>query len=73
MEKIDKNLISSNVDRIFITANFSELNEDKNDDNALCRYERFEAKAIVRMAKTKFYEKRICSSICKFLAVKAHP
>ena len=55
---IDKNLLSSDVDRIFITTNFSEENEDNNDDNALCRYEWFEA--LVRMAKTKYFEKGIC-------------
>lgn len=51
----DKTLTKTDVDRIFITANFEEVDDAVNDDNALCRFEFFEC--IVRMAKTKYFDK----------------
>ena len=58
---IDRNLSSQDVDREFIAVNFEEVDLDANDDKSLCRYELFEL--TVRLAKVKFFEKKICASI----------
>lgn len=52
---IDKNLTSTDVDRIFIATNFEEEDLEENDDNSLCRFEFMEI--IARMAKTKYFDK----------------
>jgi hypothetical protein len=58
---IDKNLTSTDVDRLFIATNFEEVSNEQNDEKSLCRYEFFEI--IVRMANQKFFENNICSSV----------
>lgn len=52
---IDKNLTSTDIDRIFIATNYDEEDLEDNDDNSLCRYEF--AEIIVRMAKVKYFDK----------------
>ena len=58
---IDKNLTSSDIDRIFIATNFEEEDLEENDDNSLCRFEYGEI--ITRMAKNKFFDKEICKTV----------
>ena len=58
---LDKNLTPTDVDRIFIATNFEEEELEENDDNSLCRFEFMEI--VARMAKTKFFEKGICSTV----------
>lgn len=57
---IDKNLTSTDVDRLFIATNYEEVDLDNNDDNSLCRYEFFEI--IARMGKVKYFEKGTCKT-----------
>ena len=58
---IDKNLTSTDVDRIFIATNFEDEDLEENDDSSLCRFEFVEI--IARMAKTKYYEKGLCKTV----------
>jgi hypothetical protein len=58
---VDKNLTSTDIDIIFIATNYEEDDLEENDDSALCRFEYFEI--ITRMAKTKYQEKGLCSSV----------
>jgi hypothetical protein len=60
---IDKNLTSADVDRIFVATNYEENDLEDNDDSSLCRFEF--AEIIVRMAKTKYYEKGTVSTIAE--------
>ena len=54
-------MTQQDIDRIFIATNFEEVDNDDNDDDALCRYEFIEI--IARMAKEKYYEKGRAKSI----------
>lgn len=58
---VDKNLVSADIDRIFIATNYEEEDIEENDDNSLCRYEFMEI--IARMAKTKYKDKGICGTV----------
>ena len=58
---IDKNLTVSCVDRVFINTNFEMDDLEENDDTGLCRFEYVEI--IARMAKRKYLESSICSTI----------
>lgn len=58
---VDRNLTSTDIDRLFIATNYEEVDLDNNDDNSLCRYEFFEI--IARMGKVKYFEKGICKTI----------
>jgi hypothetical protein len=51
----------ADIDRIFIATNFEEEEQEGNEDRSLCRFEFYEI--IVRMARTKFYEKQILPTI----------
>ena len=60
---VDKNLTQADIDRIFVATNFEEEDLEDNDDSSLCRYEFSEI--LIRMAKTKYEEKGICSTVAE--------
>jgi hypothetical protein len=49
------------IDSIFITTNFEEVDMENNPDRYLCRYEFFEI--IVRIAKEKYLKSRTCKTL----------
>ena len=51
----------ADADRIFIATNVELEDQEANDDRSLCRFEFYEI--IVRLAKTKFYERGDSPSI----------
>ena len=57
----DKNLTSTDIDRLFIAVNYDENDLDDNDDNSLCRYQFCEIAA--RIGREKYYNKGLTNTI----------
>ena len=51
---VDKKMTSGILDMYFSAANFEEIEQDNNDDNALCRFEFIEI--IIRIARGKYLD-----------------
>lgn len=47
-------MTSGKIDTYFVAANYEEVEQDGNDDNALCRFEFLEM--MVRIAKGKYVD-----------------
>jgi hypothetical protein len=58
---MESNLSMTEIDQIFVATNYDEDDNSENDEGSLCRYEFLEI--IVRIAKVKFYDKKIHPSI----------
>ena len=62
---LDANLDLKDIDRIFIATNVELEDQEANDDRSLCRFEFYEI--IIRMAKRKYFERKIVSTMSEAL------